>query len=100
MAEGQQRNKAGQGEILKPTTEELKASDKSGADKDARAVSLGHRHVFGLKSNVKGNVHFTEETHVLYPAGHNTILYLADQKIQSRVFPGTEGSEGTTCLAV
>lgn len=67
---------------------------------DERAVTLTHRHVFGLRSNVKGNIHFAEETQVLYPAGHNTILYLTDQRVQSRVFPGTEGGEGITCLAL
>mmetsp|Transcript_9007 Transcript_9007/g.25093 ORF Transcript_9007/g.25093 Transcript_9007/m.25093 type:complete len:1245 (-) Transcript_9007:111-3845(-) len=100
MAEGQQRNKAASEAQKSAPSDEAKAVDKSVADKDARAVSLAHRHVFGLKSNVKGNVHFTDETHVLYPAGHNTILYSADQKVQSRVFPGTEGSEGITSLAV
>jgi hypothetical protein len=27
------------------------------------------RHIFGLKNGVKGNIHFTDETHLLYPAG-------------------------------
>lgn len=69
-------------------------------EKDSRSVSLSHRHIFGLKSGVKGNIHFTEETHLLYPAGHNTILYHGDQKTQARVYPGMEGSEGITSLAV
>eukprot|EP00930_Biecheleria_cincta_P085307 TRINITY_DN746_c0_g1_i2.p1 TRINITY_DN746_c0_g1~~TRINITY_DN746_c0_g1_i2.p1 ORF type:complete len:1283 (-),score=294.40 TRINITY_DN746_c0_g1_i2:68-3874(-) len=68
-------------------------------EKEAPGVQLVHRHVFGLKGGVKGNVHFTDETHLLYPAGHNTILYHADQKTQIRVYPGSEGSEGITCLA-
>jgi len=70
------------------------------ADKDARAVSLAHRHIFGIKGGIKGNIHFTEESHLLYPAGHNAILYYGDQKTQARVYPGMEGSEGITCLAV
>jgi WD40 repeat protein len=75
-------------------------SPEKAGDKDARAVSLQYRHVFGLKANVKGTVHFTEETHVLYPAGHNTILYDQAQKTQTRFFSGSEGSEGISCLAV
>jgi WD40 repeat protein len=75
-------------------------SPEKAGDKDSRAVSLQYRHVFGLKANVKGTVHFTEETHVLYPAGHNTILYATDQKTQTRFFSGSEGSEGISCLAV
>jgi WD40 repeat protein len=76
------------------------SSPEKAGDKDARAVSLQYRHVFGLKANVKSTVHFTEETHVLYPAGHNTILYAMDQKTQSRFFSGSEGSEGISSLAV
>lgn len=64
------------------------------------AVSLVHRHVFGLKSDVKSNVHFVDDHQIVYPAGHNTVLYLTDQKLQQRVFPGTEGSEGITALAL
>jgi len=71
-----------------------------GSQNQAEDRSLVHRHVFGLKANVKGNVHYTDEAHVLYPAGHNAILYMADQKVQAKVFPGTDGSEGITCLAV
>lgn len=70
------------------------------ANPDAPAVSLQHRHVFGLKNTVKGTVHFTDEAHIVYPAGHNSIHYLMDQRVQARVFPGTEGSEGITCMAV
>eukprot|EP00929_Paragymnodinium_shiwhaense_P023265 TRINITY_DN1460_c0_g1_i1.p1 TRINITY_DN1460_c0_g1~~TRINITY_DN1460_c0_g1_i1.p1 ORF type:complete len:1300 (+),score=429.10 TRINITY_DN1460_c0_g1_i1:78-3977(+) len=76
------------------------AANAPGGQGDDRAVTLAHRHVFGLRSSVKGNIHFTEDTQVLYPAGHNTILYLTDQRVQSRVFPGTESGEGITCLAV
>lgn len=64
------------------------------------AVMLQHRHVFGLKSSVKGTVHFTDEAQIIYPAGHNSIQYQMDQRVQARVFPGTEGSEGITCMAV
>ncbi|CAK9099589.1 Cilia- and flagella-associated protein 57 (WD repeat-containing protein 65) [Durusdinium trenchii] len=63
-------------------------------------AQLAHRHVFGFKSGVKGNVHFTDDAHLLYPAGHNTILYHADHKSQIRVFPGSEGSEGISSLAL
>jgi len=63
------------------------------------AITLSHRHVFGLKADVKNNVHYAEETQIIYPAGTNTILWLADQKRQS-FFQGPEGAEGITCLAV
>merc|ERR1719343_180108 len=63
------------------------------------AITLQHRHVFGLKADVKNNVHYAEETQIIYPAGTNTVLWLADQK-QQKFFQGNEGAEGITCLAV
>lgn len=63
------------------------------------AITLSHRHVFGLKADVKNSVHYAEETQIIYPAGTNTILWLADQK-QQKFFQGPEGAEGITCLAV
>eukprot|EP00933_Yihiella_yeosuensis_P068974 TRINITY_DN7503_c8_g1_i1.p1 TRINITY_DN7503_c8_g1~~TRINITY_DN7503_c8_g1_i1.p1 ORF type:complete len:1191 (-),score=308.81 TRINITY_DN7503_c8_g1_i1:162-3734(-) len=63
------------------------------------AVTLAHRHVFGMKADVKNNVHYAEETQLIYPAGTNAILWLADQK-QQKFFQGNEGAEGITCLAV
>ncbi|CAE8610875.1 unnamed protein product [Polarella glacialis] len=63
------------------------------------AITLAHRHVFGLKADVKNNIHYAEETQLIYPAGTNAILWLADQK-QQKFFSGNEGAEGITCLAV
>jgi len=75
-------------------------TDKDKAEEEAGGVQLVHRHVFGFQSGVKGNMHFTDDTHLLYPAGHNTILYHSDHKTQMRVYPGSEGSEGLTALAL
>jgi len=62
-------------------------------------VQLSHRHVFGMKADVRNNVHYADETLIIYPAGTNTILYKADEKTQ-RFFQGSEGAESITCLAV
>jgi WD40 repeat protein len=62
-------------------------------------LTLQHRHVFGLKHDVVNNVHYAEETQIIYPAGTNTVLWLADQK-QQKFFPGNASSGGITCLAV
>ena len=80
------------------------------------AISLSHRHVFGLKprgmkpsslvasfcgvgwslhspdwpsirSDVKNNVHYAEETQVIYPAGTNAVSYDAANK-QQKIFQG------------
>eukprot|EP00742_Colponemidia_sp_Colp-10_P003011 GILJ01003213.1.p1 GENE.GILJ01003213.1~~GILJ01003213.1.p1 ORF type:complete len:1307 (+),score=279.75 GILJ01003213.1:41-3922(+) len=63
------------------------------------AATLTHRHVFGLKGDVKDDVHYVDENLVVYPSGHNTVLYNTESKTQ-RFFPGTEGTEGITALAV
>ena len=56
-------------------------------------------HVFGLKSDVKENVHYVDEQTVLYPAGSNIILYGIEQKTQ-RFIPISERVEGITALAL
>eukprot|EP00929_Paragymnodinium_shiwhaense_P023266 TRINITY_DN1460_c0_g2_i1.p1 TRINITY_DN1460_c0_g2~~TRINITY_DN1460_c0_g2_i1.p1 ORF type:complete len:1226 (+),score=432.73 TRINITY_DN1460_c0_g2_i1:97-3774(+) len=63
------------------------------------AITLQHRHVFGIKADVKNNVHYVEETQIIYPAGTNTVLWQADQK-QQKFFQGSPGVDGITCLAV
>jgi WD40 repeat protein len=69
------------------------------AEQGAGAVYLNHRHVFGIKADVKSNIHFHDENQVIYCAGHNTVQYFTEHKSQ-RVFPGSEGTTGITCLAV
>jgi len=44
------------------------------------AMTLSHRHVFGLNAGVKNNIHYVEETQIIYPAGTNTVLWIADEK--------------------
>ncbi len=45
------------------------------------------------------NVAFSEDGAVVYPAGHNIVLYSADTK-QQRLIPGTVESEGITAMCV
>eukprot|EP00927_Polykrikos_kofoidii_P004457 TRINITY_DN11755_c0_g1_i1.p1 TRINITY_DN11755_c0_g1~~TRINITY_DN11755_c0_g1_i1.p1 ORF type:complete len:1221 (-),score=291.71 TRINITY_DN11755_c0_g1_i1:257-3919(-) len=63
------------------------------------AITLSHRHVFGLKADVRSNVHYAEETQIIFPAGSNIVIWHADQK-QQKFFQGNPGAEGITCLAV
>eukprot|EP00744_Colponema_vietnamica_P001225 GILI01002055.1.p1 GENE.GILI01002055.1~~GILI01002055.1.p1 ORF type:complete len:1251 (-),score=376.19 GILI01002055.1:222-3974(-) len=63
------------------------------------AASLNLRHVFGLKGDVTNNIAYVEENLVVYPSGHNTILYNTENKTQ-KFFPGTDGAEAITALAV
>lgn len=39
-----------------------------------RSVRVFRRHVFGMKGDVKDNIAYVDESTVLYPAGHNTVL--------------------------
>eukprot|EP00741_Cyanophora_paradoxa_P020094 tig00021234_g19395.t1 len=62
-------------------------------------AALLHRHAFGLKGDVKDNVCYLEEQSVIYPAGHNTIIYNIEQRAQ-KFIPGTEKTEGITAMCV
>lgn len=43
---------------------------------------LSHGHLFGLKADVKSNVHFIEEHLVVYPCGHSVVLLHLETRAQ------------------
>ncbi len=52
---------------------------------DARAGDgdvLSHGHLFGLKADVKSNVHFVEEHLVVYPCGHSVVFLHVESRAQ------------------
>jgi hypothetical protein len=55
--------------------------------------------VFGFRGDVADNVAYAEDGSVVYPAGHNIVLYSADTKTQ-RLISGTLESEGITAMCV
>ena len=57
------------------------------------------RHIFGLRGDVKDNIHFVEESTIIYPVGHTVVSYNVETKVQ-RFTPGSPESEGITALAV
>ena len=57
------------------------------------------RHIFGLRGDVKDNIHFVEEGTIIYPVGHTVVSYNVETKVQ-RFTPGSPESEGITALAV
>ena len=67
--------------------------------RSARRATVSPRHTFGLKADVKDNVHYLDEQTVLYPAGHNVVIFNIEQKTQ-RFISGTEKTEGITAIAV
>ncbi|KAL7750132.1 hypothetical protein RI367_004304 [Sorochytrium milnesiophthora] len=62
-------------------------------------AALAHRHVFGLKADVRSNIHYLDDTSVIYPAGNNTILYQTELKSQ-KFIPVQETCEGITAMAL
>jgi WD40 repeat protein len=62
-------------------------------------INLEPRFLFGIKGDVRNNVFFLEDNRVLYPCGHNIIIYHTDEKTQKYI-PGIEGSEGISALAI
>lgn len=50
---------------------------------DARAGDvLSHGHLFGLKTDVKSNVHFVDEHLVVYPCGHSVVFLHVESRAQ------------------
>jgi hypothetical protein len=62
-------------------------------------ANLVHRHIFGLKGDVKDCIHHADESVVAYPAGHNIVIYNSEDRKQKFIH-GTEESEGITALAM
>ena len=66
--------------------------------------------MFGVKGDVKNNLFYLDDQRVLYPSGHNIIIYNIDDKKQTYISGkikilliisiGVEGSEGITALTV
>lgn len=46
------------------------------------APPLTLKHIFGLKGDVKDNIHYIDENRVLYPAGFNVVIYNVEKKSQ------------------
>ena len=61
------------------------------------------RHIFGLKGDVRNNVHYTDETVVVFPCGATTVVHNTDTREQ-RFIPSANSpnfvSEGISALAV
>ena len=60
---------------------------------------MAARHTFGIKADVKDNICYLDEQTVIYPSGHNIVIFNTEQKTQ-KFIPGTENTEGITAMAV
>ena len=52
-------------------------------------------HVFGLKGDVRQNVHFMDEHSIAYVCGANVVLYHTDTKVQKFVPLGDDSNVAT-----
>ena len=55
--------------------------------------------IFGIKGDVRSNLFFIDDQRILYPSGHNIVIFNVDDKSQQYI-PGVEGSEGISALSV
>ena len=55
--------------------------------------------ISGLKSDVADNIFFLDDNQVVYPAGHNIVVYHLEDKTQ-KAYPCIEGTEGITSMAI
>eukprot|EP00357_Protocruzia_adherens_P031581 CAMPEP_0115039386 /NCGR_PEP_ID=MMETSP0216-20121206/43998_1 /TAXON_ID=223996 /ORGANISM="Protocruzia adherens, Strain Boccale" /LENGTH=1374 /DNA_ID=CAMNT_0002420017 /DNA_START=19 /DNA_END=4143 /DNA_ORIENTATION=- len=62
--------------------------------------ALSTRYVFGLKSDVKHNIFHISDTKLCYIAGHQLVVYSAEEQKSQQFFPGLEGSLGITAMAI
>lgn len=53
---------------------------------------LSHGHLFGLKADVKSNVHFVDEHLVVYPCGHSVVFLHVESRAQQ-----VSGSSNSVC---
>lgn len=54
--------------------------------------------LFGLKGDVQGNLFYYDDQRVIYPAGHNVVIYNVDEKTQTYI--SGKDRRWTTSLAV
>eukprot|EP00878_Enallax_costatus_P025349 GHUV01027119.1.p1 GENE.GHUV01027119.1~~GHUV01027119.1.p1 ORF type:complete len:499 (+),score=150.84 GHUV01027119.1:978-2474(+) len=63
----------------------------------ATALGLVPRLVFGFRSTVRDNLHYTEDGSFVYPAGHNVVIISNDGK-SHRFVSGSPECEGITAI--
>jgi hypothetical protein len=59
---------------------QVTAGDKSIQSSLAVQFSATPRFMFGLKGDVSSNIHYIDDNHVLYPCGHNVVIFKLDDR--------------------
>lgn len=55
--------------------------------------------MFGLRGDVKDNIHYLDDTTILYAAGHNIVTYNLESR-QQQFIQASPDSEGIVSLAI
>ena len=61
------------------------------------------RYIFGVNAGIKNSLHLVEDNKLMYVAGHNVIIYDAEDRssFSSQFFiPGTEGVDRINAISV
>eukprot|EP01065_Artemidia_motanka_P053301 TRINITY_DN985_c0_g2_i1.p1 TRINITY_DN985_c0_g2~~TRINITY_DN985_c0_g2_i1.p1 ORF type:complete len:1226 (+),score=563.45 TRINITY_DN985_c0_g2_i1:55-3678(+) len=70
---------------------------------DQKELKLLRRHAFGIKADVKDNIHFIDDSTCAYPVGRNVVIYHtqgASPPNQQRFIQGNERCEAITAMAL
>jgi len=60
---------------------------------------VSKRHAFGIKADVKDNIHYIDDTTVAYPVGRNVVIYNTQSNIQ-KFIQGAEKTDAITAMAL
>lgn len=69
------------------------------AEKENPQITLASKFISGLKADVSDNIFFLDDNQVVYPAGHNIVIYHIEEGTQ-KIYPCIEGTEGVTAMAL
>ncbi|KAI9149781.1 hypothetical protein H9P43_009960 [Blastocladiella emersonii ATCC 22665] len=62
-------------------------------------AAVAHKHAFGLKADVRGNIHWLDDSTAVYPCGSNTVIYHAEARTQ-KFIPVQDTCDAITAMAL
>lgn len=81
------------------TSQTISASQQATDKVSNQGLQVSPRFMFGFRADVSNNIHYIDDNTVVYPCGHNVVIYRIDDRSQ-RYIPGIQGTEGITAIAV
>lgn len=77
----------------------MQIKDNNSVQLAKESLQVQPRFMFGLRGDVHNNIHFIDDGTILYPCGHNIVIYRITDRSQQYI-PGIQGSEGITAIAL